>query len=89
MWTAIGGGGIGYEQQWYDVIASRAAGVTYVNSTGKPIFITGRAGASGSNFYVNGVHSGYVGSSAGFAFIVPVAKTYLLTNSITDWFELR
>ena len=49
---------LGVGQSWTDVTATRAFGVTYTNTTGKPIFVQGRNSAYGGTllgtFYVNG-----------------------------------
>ena len=54
-------GSIGVGQTWQDVTASRQAGVTYTNSTGRPIKVsvssdlTGSSLTSGIELYVDGV----------------------------------
>ena len=84
---------IGVGQTWQDVTASRVAGTTYTNSTGKPIYlvfygndIAGQA--LGLKFYVNGVlvsPSAGMGGAVGAAYymshtlIVPPNSTYSAT----------
>jgi hypothetical protein len=96
--------GIGVNQTWQDVTASRAIGTTYTNSTGKPIIValtyTNSAGTSVQGLTINGVvvyASGVTTatvSGAGFALIVPNGATYVtVSNSGTmtkvTWTELR
>ncbi|MDN4149811.1 hypothetical protein QYE80_32880, partial [Pseudomonas tohonis] len=38
--TPIAAAGLGYAQTWQSVTGSRALGVTYTNSTGRPIFVS-------------------------------------------------
>lgn len=92
----------GVGQTWQDVTATRALGVTYTNSTGKPIQVSvvvrDDNGAVGLNFLVNGVAvvgmPDLAGASAGFQQItitVPSTQTYRLetTNLLHSWVELR
>jgi hypothetical protein len=81
--------GLGVGQNWYDVSASRAGGVLYTNTTSQPIFLTGRAGAGGAGFFVNGIAAAYAGAWAGFSVIVPAGQTYITPNVISMWYELR
>lgn len=94
---------LGVGQAWQDVKANRAAGVTYTNSTGKPIFvvITGRNTSAQGRAFVDGapiagftqVSSGSILSSV--SIIVPDGSTYSVASSIgvdgSDalWLELR
>jgi hypothetical protein len=93
---------IGYGQTWQTV--SRSFGVTYYNTTGKPISaaVTIQAASAGANTWsitVNGVTlpQGGGNSSANFyqlvPFIVPIGATYSFNNSsnslITGCAELR
>ena len=55
----VGGVGTG-AQTWQSLIGSRSSGVTYTNSTGKPIMVnahglTGGAGNAGLQGYVDGL----------------------------------
>jgi hypothetical protein len=83
---------IGIGQSWQDMTPQRAAGVNYVNSTGRPIQVSvaAQAGQVGNYFvlYVNGVPAAYSGS--GFStgaiiacqpVIVPPDATYSLATS--------
>lgn len=93
-------GSIGVGQTWQDMTASRASGVSYTNSTGKPIEISVTASASTGPLslylYVDGVkrwgmYSGnYIGNQAA-TIIVPSGSTYSATVSPTllSWHELR
>jgi len=99
-WTSILG--IESGQAWQDVSGSRSSGVTYTNSTGKPIQlgITLQSSASANSFTLNiggvDVASGSSASSVlsfGLNNIIPNGVGYTLTvtgsMSITDWAELR
>ena len=52
--------GVGVNQTWTDVTASRSAGTTYTNSTGKPITVSVSCPASGTggtiNFNIKHIH---------------------------------
>jgi hypothetical protein len=82
---------IGLGQTWQDVIANRAFGVTYTNTTGKPIMVAARFsdGNNGALAYlhiwafVDGLPvcsngAGSITSTAGFTvtFIVPNGSNY-------------
>ena len=92
--------GIGVNQTWQ--YPSRAIGVTYTNSTGKPILVsmtyTGPAGSvQGLTINGVGVYAGAInvtGLAGGFSLIVPNGATYVtLTNAgtltLVTWAELR
>lgn len=94
--------GLGYGQTWQDVKASRSLGITYTNSTSKPILVlVAILVSSGANLTltINGVnlnqHFGLSGTQfiAPISFVVPAGQTYLLTNlaasAIQNWAELR
>ena len=85
---------IGVGQTWQDLTASRVAGTTYTNSTGRPIvaMITINATTSGLGYAtlsINGVVLSYLGQgSSGSAntvglwtgtYIIPAGSTYLLS----------
>ena len=95
---------IGIGQTWQIVTGSRAASITYTNTTGKPIAISIRAETTATAvadalFVVGGVNawSRYCGSinPARFSImaIVPTGATYYLsipTGTVFDtWAELR
>lgn len=94
--------GLGVNQTWQVVTASRVLGTTYTNSTGKPIMliITSYGGTdngvaislnSGSafNFGVANVNTGNAASSG--SVIVPAGVTYKITSggALQTWGELR
>ena len=99
------GGNIGVGQTWQNVTGSRAFGVTYTNSTGKPIFISVHGSGAPNHgkieMYVDGVLMGQQGvtsvASAGMdatlSAIVPNGSTYQVNNvlgaSLQNWAELR
>lgn len=90
---------LGYGQTWQDVIGSRSSGVTYYNTTGKPItvMISVANGAAGSlQAAVNGLTLAISNHASGSAytsitFIVPPGAAYVGTASypILIWTELR
>ena len=91
--------GIGVNQTWQNVAGSRSSGVTYTNSTGKPIAVNIWGSGSGSSgscncggvtvvAWSNGGNSGILP----FSFVVPVGATYSCSVSaggIGGWAELR
>lgn len=88
--------GIGVNQTWTDVGASRVANTTYTNTTGKPIQIFVTIAVSTQNFYlyINGSVAGRIGNNAyidyaQFAPIIPNGSTYMITGGIVYWWELR
>jgi hypothetical protein len=97
------GGGIGYDQSWTDVSGSRTFGVTYTNSTAKPIQILVGASTTGAGggvaLTINGValpgSFAYSPSVTVFSAtaIVPVGATYAASAyggaSYASWHELR
>lgn len=89
--------GLGVNQTWQNVTASRALGTTYTNSTGKPIMIRvnkNNVANTGWSMFVNGVVvaivNGY-GTGNGASVIVPNGATYSAdtVNALLSWFELR
>lgn len=91
---------LGVGQTWQDVTASRTAGVTYTNSTGKPIQIaitttsnpTGHTQTLNVNSGIFGYHATSVGSNFS-AYIIPNNATYSITIDggavLNKWQELR
>lgn len=95
-------GGIGYSQTWQNLFASRAMGVTYFNTTGKPIEISVKVVSSTSagvfvNITVDGVlrtgnsMEGFTGFPLSCAIIVPPGSSYSASTTATydSWHELR
>jgi len=95
--TATGlNAGIGVGQTWQDMSGSRSAGVTYTNSTGKPIMVSIRAqtGTSDCSIAVDGVTTALsLQTTATRQFlttIVPNGSTYIMQPSYSAlWAELR
>jgi len=98
-WQEISAQGIGVGQTWQDMTASRAHGVTYTNSTGKPITAVINVSDSGNInpatafvdanrvIYINDLLGG-----ASFTFIIPAGSTYksdYSPNPLQSWVELR
>ena len=94
--------GIGFNQTWQDVTSSRSAGVTYTNTTNKPIVLsivhTSINGTAITSLTVSGIEvTRQQPDGAGLytykqQVIVPKDATYLFTlgsGSISYWRELR
>jgi len=91
--------GIGVNQTWQDVTASRAFNAIFTNTTGKPIFIAVEGANYGVNVFVDNLkvaHNSANGAgpnSLGVSVIVPNGSTYKATPSYNDslvlWTELR
>jgi hypothetical protein len=87
---------IGVGQTWQDVTASRAVGVTYTNTTGKPIVVVfeGSSSTSGRKIYLNGVAVVSISAAninQSYVLIVPNGYTYKrddFTTYVSTW-ELR
>lgn len=89
--------GIGIGQTWQDVTASRAAGTTYYNTTGKPILVNiSTASGTLGTLTVNGVvttkqtgNSNSSGITTSGSAIVPPGGSYVFNTSFAIWAELR
>lgn len=94
--------GLGYSQTWQNVTGSRATGVTYTNSTGRPIYVSVYlvTGSGGTCFVrvgsvvIGGVNENGVNEKGAIGFVVPNGSTYVVnvaTGSMTidTWAELR
>jgi len=92
---------LGWNQTWQNMTASRSAGVTYTNSTGRPIVANvtygGNTSASTTNIHVtvDGITMSLAintnsGGSAGATghVIIPSGSTYSF-NVADTWWELR
>ena len=79
----------GVGQTWQNLTSSRASGVTYTNSTGKPILVI--VNTYGGTSIVDGVTLRYIGfdTEGDWSFIVPSGSTYSVTGNIQSWAELR
>ena len=97
--AAVGGGGgggtgtgIGYSQTWQDVTTSRHVGVTYTNTTGKPIYVTAEVDYAGAYIVIDGANV-FTGENTVNAIIPPGATYYVgsIGGSATaiSWSELR
>lgn len=96
--SGVSSGVLGTGQTWQNLTGSRAAGVTYTNSTGKPIEVSFRLTSNSSStisFTVAGntiPSTPPVGGWSAVNFIVPDGSTYSIayTNAATFiWAELR
>jgi hypothetical protein len=96
--SALGAVGVG--QSWQS--PSRSNGVTYTNSTGRPINVVISASLSPSGasyFYINGAQVGYTSNAfadrgvgwTNYSAIIPDGNTYQVSvsGSIATWYELR
>ena len=89
-------------QTWTDVTGSRSQGVTYYNTTGKTIQVSGNFGCNGGGqgyIYINGTlisfwqaqFNGCGGYSVNMPCLVPAGASYMLANmggSARGWYEL-
>jgi len=92
---------IGIGQSWQSVIGSRAGGVVYTNTTGKPIQLgisVMLPASSNCNLVIDGQYVAEFGTGSNnqyFALggIVPAGKTYKVDfaggGNLTRWTELR
>lgn len=84
---------LGVGQTWQDVSAQRQAGVTYTNTTGRPIQLNVsffRTGDWWAYFEINGIVTKQ--SAGGYSPIIPPNNTYKLNLKGTSnlvWLELR
>lgn len=101
-WYPKGAFGIGVGQTWQNVIASRASGTTYTNTTGRSILVNISVGLDNgevATLTVGGVIASYASqantgaSNYPLSAVVPSGSTYLLTrpgsSQILNWAELR
>jgi len=81
---------IGVDQTWQDVTGSRASGVTYTNTTGKPISIYVDISNVAASLSIDGVILQSGTTTTTISAIVPDSATYVITSStINRWSELR
>lgn len=92
---------VGYGQTWQNVTGSRALGVTYTNSTGRPIFLSVNTfggvnnnitisinGSAGIPMGADAVNSG--NAAACGQMIVQAGATYTVSGvGLSGWWELR
>lgn len=84
---------IGVNQTWQDVTASRFAGTTYTNSTGKPktIYVISNTSTLVTIALNGNLVAESSATSAGrttCVLIVPNGSTYSVTGAFTKWSEL-
>lgn len=99
----VDGQDIGVEQTWTDVKASRAAGTTYTNTTGKPIMVAVSGTSSvaldeikmtiDTTIVIEGSTASGIGETSAVSAIIPNGSTYVIsffgTPTISNWNELR
>ena len=89
--------GVGVNQTWQNVTASRAVSTTYYNTTGKPIMLNVYPSGSGNGnlaLTVDGLHvasanTGTSGVLPTASAIVPSGSSYSVAGPSTQWYELR
>jgi len=90
-WQAFSGVGVG--QTWQNLTGSRSSGVTYTNSTGKPIQVhmTNNSNSSATTITVGGVTIFNTTILGPHSFIVPAGSTYVVSGGggVVSWSELR
>ncbi|CAB3859383.1 hypothetical protein LMG26788_02181 [Achromobacter pulmonis] len=91
----------GYEQALIDVLGTRALGVTYTNSTGRPIVVCIQGLATAANAYIFGMlnealatisSTPFNGGNIGLSYVVPPGATYRAGSSymnVVTWREYR
>ncbi|EQC1605503.1 hypothetical protein ACY2PW_002524 [Salmonella enterica] len=84
---------LGVGQTWQDVTSSRVSGVTYTNTTSKPICVSiPETGDGDRGIYVGGVLTAFARGSDSdstlFA-IVPPGTQYIFSGAFSSWAELR
>lgn len=91
----------GYEQGLIDVWGTRALGVTYTNSTGRPIVVYIQGLATAANAYIFGMlnealatisNTPFNGGNIGLSYVVPPGATYRAGSSymnVVTWREYR
>jgi len=88
---------LGEGQTWQSLLASRSAGVTYTNTTGRAIYLSIRVSVHLFSLQISGItvygHSGNASGQGTLVGIVPDGETYEViqpgTGTITNWLELR
>lgn len=92
---------LGVGQTWQNLIASRAFGTTYTNSTGRTIYVSVTVvisnGTNNSTLVCDGIKVAQIGmgttsGSATLHGVIPSGKTYRvdnLNNTLDAWSELR
>jgi hypothetical protein len=84
---------VGVGQTWQDMTASRSTGVTYQNTTGKPIVVQLVCSYTGTpTLTVDGliISNGAANTAVTLSAIVPDQSTYVSsTMSSLTWYELR
>lgn len=100
--AALPTAGFGSSHTWQNKLATRQGGVTYQNTTGRPIQLWMACGAGsgyGSDFYIGpsstlttNTHMGYVDDGTHYSWIIPPGHYYGGTNAaltVNHWYELR
>lgn len=88
---------LGVGQTWQNVKASRASGVTYTNTTGRPIYVVITATNATSSLLITidgaaryAATDGTANISLNISAVIPNGSTYSINSaSISYWSELR
>lgn len=92
-WEIKDRSGLGVAQTWQDVTVSRTTGVTYTNTTGKPITVILNTSTTGSYIEIDSLQLIRIDQSAGIStatYVIPNGSTYKVTGfTVGIWFELR
>lgn len=96
---------VGAGQTWQNVTASRSNGVTYTNTSGRPILIAvtlyqNGTLESGGTLYIDGIFVGRtinqtaglnIGNASVISAVVPANSTYIInvSGTINNWAELK
>lgn len=86
------GSGFGYGQKWQNLASARTAGVTYTNTTSKPIMVVACKNGNGLiQITIDGVIAGQGEDWDSIYAVIPIGSTYKLTivGKLTAWAELR
>ena len=80
-------------QTWQNMTSLRNSGVTYTNTTGKPIEVLyTNSGAGSFSLSIGAANMGLIGGGAtrsSISFVVPNGVTYRITGTVQQWNELR
>lgn len=79
-------------QTYQNVTASRSAGVTYTNNTGKAIEVLINIIGNNTVFTIDTLTTNTIAANSDYTTItatIPVGSTYKISSGIQKWFELR
>jgi hypothetical protein len=96
-WVSAASAGVGINQTWQDVTASRVANTEYTNDTLRPIVVNVYRANSSTNadLIVDGITVATINPSTNpssgstISIIIPVGSVYKFTQTFEFWVELR